>query len=99
MMNIGFVEDVVAMIREDDKEAVETMNETQRSKERPIDKSNSRCYNFKELEHFAYECQRSKKDEKAQVSKVEEKQQCTHITEIVEILEVFSQRSGWEVNE
>ena len=41
--------------------------------ERPRDKSKEKCYNCEKLGYFAYECHKSKKEEKVQVVEVEEK--------------------------
>ena len=51
--------------------------------ERPREKSKVKCYNCKKLGNFAYECCKSKKEEKVQVSEVEEKSQPTLLMTII----------------
>ena len=57
--------------------------------ERPRDKSKVKCYNCEKLGHFAYECRKSKKEEKVQVAEVEEKPQSTLLMAIIDTSEVI----------
>ena len=56
--------------------------------ERPRDKSKVKCYNCEKLGHFAYECRKSKKEEKLQVAEVEEKPQPTLLMVIIDTSKV-----------
>ena len=57
--------------------------------ERPRDKSKVKCYNCEKLEPFAYECHKSKKEEKVQVAEVKKKPQPTLLMMILDTLEVI----------
>ena len=56
--------------------------------ERPRDKLKVKCYNCEKLGHFAYECHKSKKEEKFQVAEVKEKPQPTFLMTIIDTSEV-----------
>ena len=46
--------------------------------------SNVKCYNCEKLQHFAYECCESKKEEKVQIVEVMEKPQPTLLMAIID---------------
>ena len=87
MKEVVLIEKVMATDREEDEEEARVVGNNT-SMEMKRDLETSPRYNCEKLGHFAYECRKSKKEEKAQVAEIDEKPQPTLLMTIIDTAKV-----------